>query len=354
MGKTLRLMLTATVAAAGLCLWLGTALASQDDYDPVTGQPRCTNCHTPDRSYSIDYSRDDTCNECHGAGLSDAYLDINDRYRADGEEGRTPDMEAYLKVAMAGAESATDASGKARTGAADEGAEGARGGGAHYRMVLIPGGEFTMGSNDWWPKSQPEHTRTIKPFYLDVYEVTNARYKRFVDATGRPAPDHWIDGRIPPGKEDHPVVFVSWYDADAFCKWEGKRLPRDDEWERAARGPEGWTFPWGNKFEKDYANTPQYGNEDTLPVGSFEKGKSYYGVYDMAGNAFEWTASWHKPYPGNNHPDENYGERYKVLKGGSWYDCTNYKCGISAPAYNRIFFHPRTKTSSYGFRCAQD
>jgi formylglycine-generating enzyme required for sulfatase activity len=221
-------------------------------------------------------------------------------------------------------------------------------------MVLVPAGEFTMGSDDWWPKVQPEHRRHAGAFYIDRFEVTNRRYKRFVDATGRPAPDHWKGGVIPEGRENHPVLYVTWYTAEDFCRWEGKRLPEDYEWEKAARGPEAWTFPWGDKFERDFANTPQYGNDDTLPVGSFEQGKSYYGVYDMAGNAWEWTASWFKPYPGNNHPDENYGERYKVLKGGSWYDCTYYKCGISAPAYNRVFFQPITKNNNFGFRCAQD
>lgn len=221
-------------------------------------------------------------------------------------------------------------------------------------MVLIPGGEFTMGSNDWWPKVQPEHTRDVPPFYLDRFEVTNSDYMEFVAETGYPMPNHWKGGSIPEGREDHPVVYVTWYDADAYCGWRGKRLPTEVEWEKAARGPEAWTFPWGDKFERDYANTPQYGYGDTLPIGSFEEGKSAYGIYDMAGNAWEWTASWFKPYPGNNHPDENYGERYKVLKGGSWYDCTYYKCGISAPAYNRIFFQPRTKNNNFGFRCAKD
>ncbi|WKZ32279.1 MAG: formylglycine-generating enzyme family protein [Thermodesulfobacteriota bacterium] len=320
-------------AAAGV-----NGLAGQSgDYDPVTGEPDCTKCHTPDRRYSIDYTRDDTCAECHGPGLSESYLDINERY---GSPHGAEEADKYARAA-AKAEERKKSPAKGPS-AAPEG------------MVLVPAGEFTMGSDDWWPKSQPEHKVRLDSFYIDRYEVTNKRFKRFVDATGRSHPDHWKDGRIPDGKEDHPVVYVSWADADAFCKWEGKRLPTEQEWEKAARGTDGRTFPWGDKFDRNKGNTPQYGNEDTLPVGSFEDGKSPYGVYDMAGNAFEWTDSWFKPHPGNTHEDENYGEIYKVLKGGSWYDCTYYKCGISAPVFNRIFFHTLTRNNNFGFRCAKD
>ncbi|MBI5641959.1 MAG: formylglycine-generating enzyme family protein [Deltaproteobacteria bacterium] len=319
------------VLALNLMLFNGTAFSAADDYDPVSGEPKCTNCHTPDRRYSTDYTRDETCAECHGPGLSDKYVEIDGRFRApDGAKEVNEYVAANEKKAAPKKE--TSAKG----------------------MALIPAGEFTMGSNEWWPKSQPEHQRMVEAFYLDGYEVTNQRYKAFVDATGYPAPDHWKEGKIPQGKGDHPVVYVTWTDADAFCRWEGKRLPSEAEWEKASRGKDKRTFPWGDKFSKDRGNTPQLGHEDTMPVGSFENGKSPYGIYDMAGNAFEWTDSWFKPYPGNTHSDENYGEKYKVLKGGSWYDCTTYKCGISAPNYNRIFFHPSTKNNNFGFRCAKD
>ena len=309
----------------------------KDAYDPETGEPDCAQCHTADRRYSIDYTRDDTCVECHGPGLSDAYLEINERY---GAPHASAEMEKYARAEVA--------ANAARPAARPKGA------GAPKDMARVPAGEFTMGANDWWPKSQPEHRLWLDSFYIDKYEVTNKRFKAFTDATGRPAPTHWTGGRIPVGKENHPVVYVTWADADAFCKWEGKRLPTEQEWEKAARGTDGRSFPWGNKFDREKGNTPQYGNEDTMPVGSFESGKSPYGVYDMAGNAFEWTDSWFKGHKGNTHPDENYGEKYKVLKGGSWYDCTYYKCGISAPAFNRIFFHPLTKNNNFGFRCAKD
>ncbi|MBI5587422.1 MAG: formylglycine-generating enzyme family protein [Deltaproteobacteria bacterium] len=318
----------------GNLLFFNYAYASPDEYNPVTGEPRCAGCHTPDRRYSIDYTRDDTCSECHTPGLSEKYIDINDRYRAADAKG----TEAI--------QTAQKAEKKKPSAKKDHG--------LYSDMVLIPAGEFYMGSNDWWPKSQPEYKANLSAFYMDKYEVTNKRYKAFVDAAGRPAPNHWKGGNIPAGREKHPVVFVSWEDADAFCKWEGKRLPTEEEWVKAARGTDKRSFPWGEKFDREKANTPQYGHEDTMPVGSFENGKSPYGVYDMAGNAWEWVQDWFKPYPGNTHPDENYGEKYRVLKGGSWYDCTYYKCGISAPIYNRIFFNANTRNNNFGFRCAKD
>lgn len=338
MKKTfLRAGIMSACAALAAGFIISSVNAGPGEYDPVTGEPECMNCHTSDRRYSIDYTRDETCVECHGPGLSEKFISINDRFRAH-EPKDTP-----FTIARNGGKQMAPKNPEART-IQSKGKD----------MVLVPAGGFTMGSNDWWPKSQPEHPVNLKAFYIDKYEVTNQRYKAFVDATGGPTPAHWVNGNIPDGKENHPVVYVNWYDAAAFCSWEGKRLPTEQEWEKAARGADKRTFPWGDKFDKNKGNTPQYGNEDTMPVGSFDSGKSPYGIYDLAGNAFEWVENWYKPYPGSTHHDENFGEKYKVLKGGSWYDCTNYKCGISAPAYNRIFFHPHTKNNNFGFRCAKD
>ncbi len=315
--------------------------ADIDDYDAVTGEPKCMKCHTPDRRFSIDYSRDETCAECHGPALSDEYLEINSRFRqGESFSGTHPPIGAPGPVMVA---AATNEKLKPKSKSTDAAPDG---------MVLVPGGEYTMGSNDWWPKSQPEHLRTLNDFYIDKYEVTNLQYKAFVEGAGYKRPKHWKGGIIPQGKESHPVVFVNWFDADNYCRWKGLHLPSEPEWEKATRGTDKRTFPWGDKFDKAKGNTPQYGNEDTMEVGSFPQGVSPYGIHDLAGNVFEWTSDWFTPYPGNNHPDENYGERYKVVRGGSWYDCTYYKCGISAPAYNRIFFNPYTKNNNFGFRCA--
>ena len=232
-------------------------------------------------------------------------------------------------------------------------------GDAPNKMIRIPAGEFIMGSNDRLPDEGPEHKVTLPDFYIDEFEVTNLQYKKFNDATHGRSPRHWRNRTFPAGKADHPVVYVTWDNANAYCEWAGKRLPTDAEWEKAARGMDGRMFPWGDEFATANANTPvrwqeigQFG--DTSPVGAFEAGKSPYGVHDMSGNVWEWTASWYKAYPDNQTASESYGERYKTLKGGSWFDCSFYKCGISAPVFNRSFFAKKVKNDSFGFRCAKD
>lgn len=226
-------------------------------------------------------------------------------------------------------------------------------------VVLVPAGEFIMGTNDRLPDEGPEHKVSIPAYYIDKYEVTNLQYKQFIDDTNHKSPNHFRNRTFPDGKADHPVVYVSWYDADEYCHWAGKRLPTEQEWEKAARSTDGRNYPWGNDFTITRANSPQHWmvleqEGDTTPVGAFPTGISAYGGYDMSGNVWEWTDSWYKPHPGNTRVTENYGEKYKVLKGGSWWDCSFYKCGISAPSYNRSFFLQSTKNKSFGFRCAKD
>lgn len=228
-----------------------------------------------------------------------------------------------------------------------------------HPMIRIPAGAFTMGSNDRLPDEGPAHVVHLPTYFIDKYEVTNLQYKQFIDATGHRSPSHFRNRTFPPGKADHPVTFVSWHDADDYCRWAGKRLPTAAEWEKAARGADQRTFAWGDEFDIHKANTPVRWERlklegDTTPVGAFEGGVSPYGLYDMSGNVWEWTSSWYLPYPGNTRPTENYGEKYKTLKGGSWWDCSFYQCGISAPVFNRSFFNPNVKNSSFGFRCASD
>ena len=225
-------------------------------------------------------------------------------------------------------------------------------------VVRIPAGSFVMGSNARLADESPEYIETVGAYWIDRYEVTNLQYKAFIDATSHRSPSHFRNRTYPEGKVDHPVTYVSWYDARDYCAWAGKRLPTEEEWEKAGRGADGRTYPWGNDFDISRANTPVRWaalkrQGDTSPVGAFLSGTSPYGLEDMSGNVWEWTESWYLPHPGNTQPSENYGEIYKVLKGGSWWDCSFYKCGISAPVYNRSFFNPHVRNSSFGFRCAR-
>jgi len=237
--------------------------------------------------------------------------------------------------------------------------EGTRLGDKPNEMASIPAGEFIMGTDNRLPDEGPQHKIKLPAYYIDIYEVTNLQYKKFNDATHRRSPTHFRNRTFPARKADHPVTYVSWQDAHAYCQWAGKRLPTDQEWEKAARGTDGKMYPWGETFAVKNANTPlrwkQLGDfGDTTPVGSFDQGVSIYGLHDMSGNVWEWTDSWYTAYPNNSVFSESYGTRYKTLKGGSWFDCSFYKCGISAPVFNRAFFAKRTKNDSFGFRCARN
>ena len=220
-------------------------------------------------------------------------------------------------------------------------------------MALVSRGEFVMGSNERWDDEAPEYIESVETFHIDLHEVTNANYHLFASATKREPPYHWSEGNIPAGKEDHPVIYVSWHDANAYCKWSGKRLPTEQEWEKAARGENGNIYPWGNEWSLDKSNNPYKGSTGTQPVGSYPEGRSPYGLYNMSGNVWEWVDSFYLPHPGNTIPRAEYGKDKRVLKGGSWFDCLSYGCGLSAPTFNRSFFTPEVKNNSFGFRCAK-
>lgn len=221
-------------------------------------------------------------------------------------------------------------------------------------MVYIPAGEFIMGSNERWDDESPEHIASTGAFYIDLNEITNEKYKIFVDATKRETPYHWPEGKIFKGKEKHPVVYVSWFDAKAYCEWDGgKRLPNEQEWEKASRGENGFTYPWGHEWSLDKSNNPYKYSTGTEPVGSYPHGKSPYGLHDMSGNVWEWVDSYYLPHPGNTVHRAEYGRDKRILKGGSWFDCLSYGCGLSAPTFNRSFFTPEVRNNSFGFRCAK-
>lgn len=310
------------------------------------------------------HKRSSSCFECHKDTEDPAFKQI---MRAECIECHKTGWEEGKLAALANEPSAEGSPNKATKKATGKGPgmsvpmyyDKTRIGGKPNEMVLIPAGEFIRGTNTRMPDEGPQYTLTLPAFYIDKYEVTNLQYQTFIQATGRRPPKDFVNGQYPAGKVDHPVVFVSWFDARAYCKWAGKRLPDDKEWEKAARGTDGRSYPWGDEFDINKVNSPvRWGDlnliGDTTPVGAFEGGKSVYGLYDMSGNVWEWTASRYEAYPGNTRKSENYGGNYRTLKGGSWWDCSFYQCGISAPVYNRSFFNPKTTNNSFGFRCAKD
>lgn len=224
-------------------------------------------------------------------------------------------------------------------------------------MVLIPAGEFTMGSNEH--ADEPKHQVVLDAYYIDKYEVSNARYKAFMNATGHPAPAYWDDPRL--NKPEQPVVGVSWTDAAAFCKWDGKRLPTEAEWERAAKGPSGDNhYPWGHTLDPTKANYGQNVGR-TTPVDSYPEGVSGFGVYNMAGNVFEWVQDWYDPNyyrqsvalnpqgPEKGYNFANQGP-VRVLRGGSW-----LAPGTSLHTSHRFWNQPDNNSYGVGlgFRCAK-
>jgi len=218
-------------------------------------------------------------------------------------------------------------------------------------MVLVQGGTFEMGTND--PKLDPKfaawkpaHPITVKSFYMDEKEVTNEQYAQFLRQTGYQPPPTWKDGTFPPRDSQLPVSNVSWVDASAYAKWAGKRLPTEAEWEYAARGTDGRIFPWGNEWSDQRSNS---GEEHTGPVavGSYRKGVSSFGIFDMAGNVSEWVEDDFKPYP--NSPTKSVQVGFKVYKGGSY----------AIPKEQQVSFArwwdlPTEKFPFVGFRCAKD
>ncbi len=173
-----------------------------------------------------------------------------------------------------------------------------RRGSDNAEMVLVPAGEFTMGSNSGDDDEKPPHLVYLDAFWIDKYEVTNAFYKKCVDAgkCQRPNPTGSSTRNAYYGNtqfDNYPVIYVAWADAKTYCEWAGKRLPTEAEWEKAARGTDGRTYPWGNDWDAKKLNSGEGGAGDTVAVGSYPAGASPYGVMDMAGNVWEWVADWY-------------------------------------------------------------
>jgi len=230
-------------------------------------------------------------------------------------------------------------------------------------MVEISAGPFMMGQDGSKPKNGPGHEVDLPAYEIDRFEVTNDEFARFVNEAGfvtyaeQNSTKNWRDAAEAKGG-NHPVVYVTWDDAKAYCEWAGKRLPTEAEWEKAARGEDGRVYPWGNDYPAE-AEVDQFGNfyetglRSTFPVGAFEKGVSPYGVYDMSGNVREWVEDYFLPYPGAaEDADPFFGEENRVNRGGGWFDGEE---GELVTTYNRNAGPPGTSANDdIGFRCARD
>lgn len=229
------------------------------------------------------------------------------------------------------------------------------------KMVLIPSGHFLMGNPQGHGRfdEQPQRKIFIDSFEIDQVEVSNKRYLDFIKSSKRKEPPNpYGTSRLSETKGiNHlPVVQVTWYDAVDYCRWAGKRLPTEAEWEKAARGEQGSRFPWGHSipttlnanFDIDWNGT-----ETLYPVGTRESNQSPYGVFDMAGNVREWVSDWYDPYYYSNSPEHNpKGPDTGVLKGirgGSWH---SFKSDLRGAARGKGGF--ALKTDGIGFRCARD
>lgn len=226
-------------------------------------------------------------------------------------------------------------------------------------MRLVPAGSFIMGSNNREPNEKPAHLVDVPIFYIDKYEVTNILYKACVDAGVCQPPKQatsWTRSNYYANSEfdNYPVIYVNWNMATSYCEWRNARLPTEAEWEKAARGIDARTYPWGNAIDCTKANYSNC-NEDTKPVGSYESGKSPYGVYDLVGNVSEWVNDWYDIYPGGDpNASDDFGQKFRVIRGSDF-----YQVNTSRSSYRSIYpsIYPSTYPNVYlslGFRCARD
>ncbi len=278
--------------------------------------------------------------------------------------------------------------------------------------VLITAGSFIMGSNKVDDENKQKEYGLVKPlfldehpeqkmalpaFYIDKYEVTNIEYKRFIDKAHYQEPFEWsqngynlVMSRLRATdleslrwvvseyfkldrdtrrmskqkllkmisedwllKDRLPVTGVSWQDANTYCAWRGKRLPTEMEWEKSARGDQGLEFPWGNNWDTGQTNVGDDADWEggIAPVGSYPQNKSPYGVFDMAGNVWEWVSDWYQPYPGSKHQSKDFGETHKVIRGGGG-GVGHYSLSFFFRSAMRGYALPTARSGDVGFRCA--
>jgi formylglycine-generating enzyme required for sulfatase activity len=215
-------------------------------------------------------------------------------------------------------------------------------------MLRVAGGTVAIGRDGGDPLEQPAHTAQVAPFYIDRTEVTNAEYKKFIDATGHPAPVQWTGGQYPAGEDRLPIVGVTWQDASDYAEWAGKRLPNEEEWEAAARGTDARIYPWGNQWKLGAANIGLKPGR-IEEVGKYPDGASPSGAMDMIGNVWEWTADEASVYAGSKAKLVTKPMvTYRVIRGGA-YDGDNRHDASYRGYLDASKPYPRV-----GFRCAKD
>jgi len=281
-------------------------------------------------------------------------------------------------------------------------------------MVKVNAGKFIRGSNKedtegmqarygfaspLYQDEHPQTTESLETFWIDTYEVTNKAYKTYILSTKRMMPFAWVNNGYAMTEQNLqameveklrkialdyfkldvdtrvmekqallkamqqqqlqldrlPVSGVNWFNAKAFCEWRAARLPTEAEWEKAARGPDGLEYPWGNEWDPKITNTGDDGNweEGLAPVGSYARNKSPYGAYDMAGNVWEWVADWYAPYSGSTFKSEAFGNKNRVIRGGGG-GVGHYAISYFFRAATRQFSEPEMESDDVGFRCAKD
>ena len=284
----------------------------------------------------------------------------------------------------------------------------------NVEQVLVPAGDFIRGSNrkdDLAMRQQygfpaplfvdehPQKKMHLDSFKIDTYEVTNKQFKTYILNAKRMLPYIWMSNGYAisedqlkmldidklrkmaidvfavdldtremdkPGllaamleqqkaQDNYPVTGVNWFAAKEFCVWRQARLPTEAEWEKAARGPNGFEYPWGNDWDPKITNTGDDGewDEGMAPIGSYPKNKSPYGAYDMSGNVWEWVADWYEPYAGSEYQTEAFGKHNRVIRGGGG-GVGHYAISYFFRGATRQFSEPEMESEDVGFRCVND
>lgn len=235
-------------------------------------------------------------------------------------------------------------------------------------MVLVPAGPFIMGNENWNKNERPIHTVTLDTYYIDQFEVNNTSFAEFLNANGNQIEGyaHWVEASDPDlhihqvdgiwipddGYANHPINEATWYAARAFCTWRNARLPTEAEWEKAARGNDGRTYPWGEEVPTCEIANFSGCLYDSAPIDSYPEGVSPYGVYNMAGNVMEWVADWYiSPYnlEDNDNPLGPEQGDYRIFRGGSWFNAST-----QLRTTYRFAKLPVLTYKANGFRCAND